>query len=88
MKTLRAEQCNDGWYVVITETRFAPTLRDVKSIARHEGLQCDHTAMNEVFIAPSLKEDPKCTCDPHAVGKVKKNNQKKNCSICSQEDER
>ena len=52
MKYMRAEQCSDGWYVKIIETRFVQTLTDVKTIARHEGLRHDETALNEVFIVP------------------------------------
>ena len=57
MKHLKAEQCEDGWHVVITETRFAKTKDEIHAIARHLGLRNDETAQSEVFIiAPSKDE--------------------------------
>ena len=53
MKRLIAEQASDGWHVQVIETHLLPTLTDVNSLARHEGLRNDKTALNEVFISPS-----------------------------------
>ena len=53
MKRLIAERAKDGWYVKVIETHLLPTLTDVYSLARHEGLRNDKTSLNEVFITPS-----------------------------------